>query len=107
MLRSQTSYKAQHESPDKNLEGLSSEMLMERMTQNDPTFLSMDVDTVSCINLHEAKGAVMCQLQPAGIEISIAGEVNPKEGREMLFQYIGTTPSQTNAEFKQDIFIRI
>jgi len=102
LLRSQTSYKAQHESLQKNLEGLSSEMLMERMTQNDPTFLSMDVDTVSSINLDEAKEAVMSQLQPADIEISVAGDFDPKEVLEMLYQYIGTIPSQTNAEFKQD-----
>lgn len=47
MGRSKQSYRASHESLQKNLEGKSTEAIMEAMTDEDDRFLSVDVDTYS------------------------------------------------------------
>jgi hypothetical protein len=53
--RSKQSFRSNHESLQKNLENLSTERIMETMTQNDQRFLSINVDEVNDISLDEAK----------------------------------------------------
>lgn len=97
--RSKQSYRSAHEGLQKNLEGKSTETIMEAMTDNDRRFLSVDVDTVNAVTLQDAKGAVMSQLQPKDLEIVVSGDFDVQEVLDMLLKYVGTIPADANAEF--------
>lgn len=100
--RSKQSFRSSHESLQKNLEGVSTERIMETMTQMDDRFLSIDVDTVNDITLDEARTAVMSQLLPEGLEVSIAGDFDVPEVIDMVYRYLGSIPADANKEYKQD-----
>ncbi len=97
--RSKQSYRSSHESLQKNLEGKSTEVIMEAMTNNDDRFLSVDVDTVNAVTLDDAKSSIMSQLLPKNIEISVAGDFDVQEVLDMILNYIGTIPKDANAEY--------
>jgi len=99
--RSKQSFRSSHEGLQKNLEGLSTERITETMTQNDDRFLSIDVDSVNDITLEEAKLAIMSQMLPSDLEISVAGDFNVEEVIEMILNYLGSIPMDTNKEYKQ------
>jgi len=98
--RSKQSFRSAHESLEKNLEGLSTERMAEAMTSHDERFLSIDVDSVNEISLEEAKLAVMSQLQPDNLEISVSGDFDVAEVLEMIYKFIGTIPVNANSEYK-------
>ena len=98
--RSKQSFRSAHESMEKNLEGLSSERMAEAMTGHDDRFLSIDVDSVNEISLEEAKLAVMSQLQPENLEISVSGDFDVAEVLEMFYKFIGTIPADVNSQYK-------
>ena len=62
-------------------------------------FLSIDVDTVNAVNLEDAKSAVMSQLLPSGLELSMAGDFDVEEVLNMVLQYLGTIPADANSEY--------
>ena len=97
--RSKQSFRSSHESLQKNLEGLSTERVAEAMTNHDARFLSIDVEAVEDITLQEAKEAVMSQLSPGNLEISIAGDFDVVQVLEMVYKYIGTIPADMNHEY--------
>jgi predicted Zn-dependent peptidase len=101
--RSKQSFRSQHESLQKNLEGLSTEKVTEALTGMDGRFLSIDVDSVNSISLEEAQAAVMSQLQPSNIEISTSGDFDVAEVLELIYKYIGTIPTDSNAQFRKDV----
>lgn len=98
--RSKQHFRSSHESLQKNLEGLTTEKIMESMTNMDDRFLSIDVDAVNSITLEEAKNAVMSQLLPPDLEISVAGDFDVNEVLEMVLKYVGTVPADTNKEYR-------
>eukprot|EP00554_Chaetoceros_debilis_P006134 CAMPEP_0194079482 /NCGR_PEP_ID=MMETSP0149-20130528/5671_1 /TAXON_ID=122233 /ORGANISM="Chaetoceros debilis, Strain MM31A-1" /LENGTH=1254 /DNA_ID=CAMNT_0038760989 /DNA_START=225 /DNA_END=3989 /DNA_ORIENTATION=+ len=97
--RSKQSYRASHESLQKNLEGKSTEAIMESMTDEDDRFLSVDVDTVNNVTLEDAKTAIMSQLQPRNLEISVAGDFDVQEVLDMMLKYVGSISPDANSEF--------
>mmetsp|Transcript_6220 Transcript_6220/g.11750 ORF Transcript_6220/g.11750 Transcript_6220/m.11750 type:complete len:1253 (-) Transcript_6220:194-3952(-) len=98
--RSKQSYRSAHESLQKNLEGKSTETIMETMTNSDKRFLSVDVATVNSITLEDAKTAIMSQLYPENIEISAAGDFDVQGVLDMILKYIGTIPTNANSEYR-------
>jgi predicted Zn-dependent peptidase len=98
--RSKQSYRSAHESLQKNLEGKSTESIMESMTNRDQRFLSVDVATVNSITLEDAKKAIMSQLLPENIEISAAGDFDVQGVLDMILKYIGTIPADANSEYR-------
>lgn len=98
--RSKQSYRSAHESLQKNLEGKSTETIMEAMTNLDKRFLSVDVATVNSITLEDAKKAIMSQLSPQNIEISAAGDFDVQGVLDMILKYIGTIPADANSEYR-------
>ena len=98
--RSKQSFRSSHESLLKNLENLSTERVAEAMTNNDERFLSIDVDAVNAVTLDDAKKAVMSQLLPENLEISVAGDFDVVEVLEMIYKYVGTIPADANKEYK-------
>jgi predicted Zn-dependent peptidase len=98
--RSKQSFRAAHKGLEKNLEGLSTERIAEAVTGHDERFLSIDVDTVNRVTLDDARRAVMSQLLPDNLEISVAGDFDIVEVLEMIYVLIGTIPPQANAEYK-------
>eukprot|EP00977_Amphora_coffeiformis_P019368 scaffold7190_cov193-Amphora_coffeaeformis.AAC.3 len=98
--RSKQSFRSTHESLLKNLEGLSTERVAEAMTGHDPRFLSIDVPDVDAITLDEARQAVMSQLSPSNLEISVAGDFDVTDVLEMVYKYVGSIPAETNAEYQ-------
>jgi hypothetical protein len=59
--RSKQSFRSNHESLQKNLENLSTERIMETMTQNDQRFLSINVDEVNDISLRRGQASRSCR----------------------------------------------
>jgi predicted Zn-dependent peptidase len=57
---------------------------------------------VNSITLEEAKLAVMSQMLPSELEISVAGDFDPSEVLEMIYKYVGTIPADANQEFKTE-----
>jgi len=100
--RSKQSFRSAHEGLQKNLEGKTTEVIMESMTGNDERFLSIDVDTVNAVTLDDAKSAVMSQLLPPELEMSVAGDFDVSEVLGLMYDYIGTIPAETNAEYKRE-----
>jgi predicted Zn-dependent peptidase len=98
--RSKQSFRSSHQGLMKNLEGLSTERVAEAMTNHDDRFLSIDVDAVNEITLNDAKGAVMSQMQPDNLEISVSGDFDVVEVLEMIYKFVGTIPLDANSEFK-------
>jgi predicted Zn-dependent peptidase len=98
--RSKSSYRTAHESLGKSLEGKSTEMVMDAVTSGDERFLSIDVDTVNAVTLEDAKNAVMSQLRPKDLEISVSGDFVVNDVLEQILQYLGTVPADTNAEYE-------
>ena len=86
--RSKQSFRSSHETLQKNLEGLSTEKMTEALTGGDTRFLSIDVDSVNAIGLDDAKKAVMSQLAPDNLEISVCGDFDVVEALEMMYKYI-------------------
>jgi predicted Zn-dependent peptidase len=66
-------------------------------------FLSIDVESVDSITLDDAKKAVMSQMSPGNIEISIAGDIDATEVLEMVYKYIGTIPKDANKEYLVEV----
>mmetsp|Transcript_5443 Transcript_5443/g.6121 ORF Transcript_5443/g.6121 Transcript_5443/m.6121 type:complete len:866 (-) Transcript_5443:587-3184(-) len=97
--RSKQSYRSAHEGLQKNLEGRSTEMIMEAMTNKDERFLSVDVNTVNAVTLEDARNAVMSQLLPPDLEIVVAGDFDSQEILDMILKYIGTIPADANSEY--------
>ena len=62
-------------------------------------FLSIDVDTVNAVTLEDAKNAVMSQLMPKDIEISVSGDFVVNDVLDMILNYIGTVPADANSEY--------
>ena len=65
-------------------------------------FLSINVDDVNSISLEEARLAVMSQLLPSELEISVAGDFDVNEVLELVFKYIGTIPANANEEYRKE-----
>ena len=49
-------------------------------------FLSIDVDTVNAVTLEDAKNAVMSQLMPKDIEISVSGDFVVNDVLDMILR---------------------
>lgn len=70
------------------------------MTNLDQRFLSIDVDTVNAVTLVDAKAAIMSQLVPQNLEISVAGDFDVQEVLDLILRYIGTIPPDANSEYR-------
>lgn len=100
--RSKQSFRTAHKSLVTNLEGLSTESIAEAITISDERFLSIDSDSVDQVSLDEARQAVMSQLQPGNLEISVSGDFDTADVLEMIYVLIGTIPPTTNSEYHVD-----
>ena len=96
--RSKQSFRSSYEGLQKNLEGLSTEKLIEAVTGGDERFMTIDSAAVNQITLEEARLAVMSQMSPSNIEISCAGDFDTLEVLEMIYKYLGTIPADANAD---------
>jgi len=99
MQRAKASYKAAYDSQRKSLEQATSASLVERVTGGDDRFDAIDHVTVDEVTLSQAESAIMSQLQPANIEISMAGDFNTTETLPMILDYLGTIQSDANKEY--------
>jgi len=70
------------------------------MTTNDERFLSIDECTVKDVTLSDAKNAVMSQLLPPELEITVSGDFDLQEILDKVLMYIGTIPINSNAEYR-------
>jgi predicted Zn-dependent peptidase len=98
--RAKQSFRSSYETLQKNLENLSTERVLEVLTNYDGRFLSIGVEAVNAITLDDARAAVMSQLAPDNIEISVSGDFEVVDVLEMLYKYVGTVPASANSEFR-------
>ncbi len=54
---------------------------------------------MNAITLDDARNAVMSQLSPSNLEISISGDFDVTQVLEMVYKYIGTIPTDANKEY--------
>lgn len=66
------------------------------------SFLSIDVESVDAITLEDAQNAVMSQMSPSNLEVSISGDFDVNEVLEMVYKYIGTVPADANKEYLKE-----
>lgn len=52
------------------------------------------------MTLEDAKNAVMSQLMPSDLEISVSGDFVVNDVLDMILQYLGTVPADANSEYK-------
>lgn len=64
-------------------------------------FLSIDVDTVNAVTLEDAENAVMSQLIPSEIEISVSGDFVVNDILDMILKYLGTVPADANSKYRK------
>merc|ERR1712070_1233962 len=72
------------------------------MTNHDDRFLSIDVNAVNDITLDDARNAVMSQMSPSNLEVSVSGDFDVTEVLEMIYKYIGTIPADANKEYLKE-----
>ena len=99
MERAKASYKAAHDMNMKSLEQATSSALIHKLTDGDSRFDSIDHETIEAVTLDQAKSAIMSQLQPSQIEISMVGDFNTTEGLQLIVDYLGSIPSDANKEY--------
>jgi len=58
------------------------------------------VDTVNAVTLEDAENAVMSQLMPCDIEISVSGDFVVNDVLDMILRYLGTVPPDANSQYK-------
>lgn len=51
------------------------------------------------ITLEDAKNAVMSQMAPSNLEITMSGDFDVPQTMEMIYKYIGTIPADANKEY--------
>jgi len=83
----------------KNLEKISCETFIQAMNGDDQRFCAVTPSDVANVNLDEAMTAVMSQLTPGNLEISMCGEFDTKATLESIRQLIGTIPADTNTQW--------
>lgn len=52
------------------------------------------------MTLDDAKNAVMSQLMPKDLEISVSGDIVVNDVLDMILNYLGTVPADANSEYK-------
>jgi len=100
LRRAKNYFNQAHEGMQKNLEGRTTEAIMEGITGKDNRFLSIEVDDVESITLEEAREAVMSQLLPEELEISVVGDFDPQEVLDFVYNYLGTIPKEMNGKYR-------
>ena len=98
MQRAKASYKALYDTQMKSLEQASSAALVNLVTGGDTRFNSINHETIEAVSLDQAEKAIMSQLQPSQIEISIAGDFSTKESLQLILDYLGSIPADANKE---------
>ena len=99
LCRAKQHFHSTHDSLYKSLEGLSTERVMLEMTGGDKRFASIDHGDVDDVGIEDARDAVMSQLIPSEIEISVVGDFDVKYCLDMILKYVGTIPKDTNLEY--------
>ena len=97
--RSKQNFHGNHDSLFKSLEGMSSEKIMMAMTGDDARFGSLNHEDIDAVTLEEAKTAVMSQLLPSELEISVVGDFDVPVALDLIRKYIGTIPKDTNVQY--------
>ncbi|GMH94598.1 hypothetical protein TrVE_jg13582 [Triparma verrucosa] len=97
--RAKASFHSTYDGLYKNLEGMSAEKIIGEMTGGDQSFVSVGHEEIDAVTLDEAKHAVMSQLLPSEIEVSMVGDFDTKEALDLVLKYLGTIPADANEEF--------
>jgi hypothetical protein len=75
---------------------------MMSLSGDDNRFGSIYPEDIDAITLKDAMTAVMSQLVPSELEMSMVGDFDVKETLEAVRRYIGTIPEDTNVKFRED-----
>ena len=62
--------------------------------------MSIDVETVNAVTLKDAENAVMSQLLPSELEITVAGDFVVNDVLDMILRYLGTIPADANSQYR-------
>ena len=83
----------------KSLENMSAEKVVGEMTGGDNRFISVGHDEIDAITLEDARNAVMSQLLPSEIEISMVGDFEVNNALDLVKRYLGTIPADANEKY--------
>jgi hypothetical protein len=99
--RAKQHFHSSHDSLYKSLECLTIEKVMVEMTGGDKRFTSVDHEDTDAVGIADARQAVMSQMIPSEIEMSVVGDFDVKYCLDMILQYVGTIPPETNREYRE------
>ena len=97
--RSKLSFHVSHDGLSKNLEATCTEQILSEMTGSDRAYLSVNNEEIEAITLEDAKLAVMSQLIPEELEVSMTGDFDETATLELIKRYLGTIPKATNRDY--------
>jgi len=84
-----------HETLTKSLEGLTTEKLMTKVSDNDQRFLSIPYKVTKSLTLDQVKESIMSQLTTDVLDISICGDIDLSELENLSLKYLGSIPKSS------------
>jgi len=96
--RARQSYHEQFDSTVKGLESACVESITYSLTGGDSRFLCPNHKQIDALKLDSSRQAVVSQLDPTRIEVSMSGDMTIAEMEKLVLTYMGTVPSRTEAD---------
>jgi predicted Zn-dependent peptidase len=96
MERSKQMYLSHYRSLAKSFERASADRIMAAMMGDDRRFRDPNPEEISALSLEGMRDAVMAQLHPANIEVSVVGDLDSEELEEAVLKYLGTVAPRTD-----------
>mmetsp|Transcript_27617 Transcript_27617/g.35886 ORF Transcript_27617/g.35886 Transcript_27617/m.35886 type:complete len:1126 (-) Transcript_27617:270-3647(-) len=98
LARAKAGFMQSHDMLTKSLEGKTTEGLMDKVSNSDPTFLSIEHPITQSLSLEQVQTAIMSQLTTDVLDISICGDIDMNELEGLVLKYLGTVPKTTRSE---------
>jgi len=98
--RAKQAFHEQYDSVVKGLETACQEAILLSLTGNDGRFGAPNHDQIDELDIITCKQAIVSQLCPDLIEVSLAGDTAPEMLRELALKYLGTVPKRKNIDRK-------
>lgn len=82
----------QFDSTIKSLETASVERIIDNLTGHDPRYSFPDHNQIDALTLFEVQDAIVSQLSPDSVEVSVSGDVAMQDLEALALAYLGTIP---------------
>ena len=94
--RARQGFHEHYDSVVKGLESCCQERLAESLLSGDPRFITPNHGIIDSLDLDTSRKAIISQLDPQNVEVSIAGDAPMSYLENLALTYLGTVPSREN-----------